>query len=140
MARINAKGVVISGLLAGLIINISEAILNMPVLGAATKAALKDRNLPEVGGGGIGIFIVGAFVLGIALVWLYTAIRPRFGPGPKTAIVAGVVVWFLAYLVPGVEIGIMGLFPPKLLAIAAVWGLAEVVLAALAGARFYTEA
>ena len=140
MARVNTKGVVIGGLLAGLIINISEAILNTAVLGAATKAALSERNLPPVGGGAIGIFVVGAFVVGIVLVWFYAAIRPRFGPGPRTAVVAGVVVWFLAYLVPGMEIGIMSLFPAKPLAIAAVWGLVEVVLAALAGAWCYTEA
>ncbi|PYS33051.1 MAG: hypothetical protein DMG14_32725 [Acidobacteria bacterium] len=34
MPRINVKGVIIGGLLAGLIINIGESILNIPVLGA----------------------------------------------------------------------------------------------------------
>ena len=43
MGRINIKGVVFGGLLAGLIINISETILNIPVLGADLEAGLKPR-------------------------------------------------------------------------------------------------
>src|SRR5437667_4515115 len=45
----------------------------------------------------IGVFVIGGFVLGVLLVWLYAAIRPRFGPGPKTSLIAGLVLWFLAY-------------------------------------------
>ena len=37
MARINTRGLVVGGLVAGLIINISEYILNEPVLGAAWR-------------------------------------------------------------------------------------------------------
>lgn len=140
MAQINMKGVVVGGLLAGLIINISEFILNMPVLGADMEAAMSALNLPPVGGGAIGVFVVGGFVMGLVLVWLYAAIRPRLGPGPKTAIVAGVVVWFLAYFWPSLGMGVMGFFPARLLTIAVVWELAEVILAALAGGWFYKEA
>ena len=31
------------------------------------------------------------FVLGLVVVWTYVAIRPRFGPGPKTALLAALV-------------------------------------------------
>jgi len=82
------KGVVIGGLLAGLIINISETILNIPVLGAQFEAAMKALNLSPPGNGPIIVFVIGGFVLGLLLVWLYAAIRPRFGDGPRTAIIA----------------------------------------------------
>jgi len=140
MARINTKGVVIAGLLAGLIINISESILNIPVLGAPMEAAMNARNLPPIGGSAIGVFIVGGFLLGVILVWLYAAVRPRLGPGPKTAIVSAVVVWFLANFWPTLGMGLMGFFPTKLLAISVVWGLGELILAALAGGWLYKEA
>ena len=140
MARINTKGVVIGGLLAGLIINISESILNIPVLGAPMEAAMNARNLPPIGGSAIGVFIVGGFLLGVILVWLYAAVRPRLGPGPKTAIVSAVVVWFLANFWPTLGMGLMGFFPTKLLAISVVWGLGELILAALAGGWLYKEA
>jgi hypothetical protein len=139
MTGMNMKRVVIGGLLAGVIINISETIMNVPVLGAQMEAALKQLNLPTVGGGAIGVFVVGAFVLGLMLVWLYAAIRPRFGPGPKTAIIAGIVLWLLAYVWPSLGMGLMGYMPAKLLTITVLWGLAEVIVAALAGGAVYKE-
>jgi MFS family permease len=140
MAQMNMKRVILGGLLAGLVINIAETILNIPVMGQQMEDALKGRNLPPVGGGAIGGFVVGAFVIGVLLVWLYAAIRPRYGAGPKTAITAGVVLWLLAYVWPSLGNGLMGFIPMKLLLVSTLWGLGEVILAALAGAAVYTEA
>jgi hypothetical protein len=109
-------------------------------MGQQMEDALKGRNLPPIGGGAIGAFVVGAFVIGVLLVWLYAAIRPRFGAGPKTAITAGVVLWLLAYVWPSLGTGLMGFIPMKLLLVSTLWGLGEVILAALAGAAVYTEA
>jgi hypothetical protein len=139
VASINIRGVVVGGLLAGLIINISEYILNEPVLGTRMAAAMTAHNLPPIGGSAIAVFVILGFVLGLLLVWLYAAIRPRFGPGPTTAAIAGVLAWFLAYFWTLVSLGVLGLFPWGLLSIALVWGLVELVAAALAGGRLYTE-
>ena len=106
--------------MAGLVINISETILNVPVMGTQMEAALAERNLPAIGGGAIGVFVIGSFVIGIVLAWLYAAIRPRLGPGPRTAVAAGVLVWFLAYLWPQLGLGLMGFMPAKLLMVSAV--------------------
>jgi hypothetical protein len=140
MGRINTKSVVVGGLLAGLVINISETILNMPVLGADLEATLRSLSLPPVGGGAIGIFVLGGFGLGVLLVWLYAGMRPRFGAGPSTAIKAAVAVWLLAYVWPSLGLGLMGFMPARLLTIAVFWGLIEVILAALIGGWCYKEA
>jgi len=140
VARINTRGVVVGGLVAGLIINVSEYILNEPVLGARMVAALAAHNLPPVGGKAIAVFVILGFVLGLVLVWLYAAIRPRFGAGPKTAAIAGAVVWFLDYFCGSVVLGALGLFPTQLIVIALVWGLIELIVAALVGGRLYSEA
>jgi hypothetical protein len=100
---------------------------------------LQARNLPPVGGGAIAGFVILAFLLGIATVWLYAAIRPRFGAGVGTAVCAGAFVWFFAYLYGGVALGLMGLFSAKLVTITTLWGLAEIILAAIAGAWLYHE-
>jgi len=100
MPRMNVKSVFIGGLLAGLIINISETILNIPVLGAQSEAAMKALNLPPVGTGPIVVFIIGGFVLGRTLACLHAAVTPRSGPGPKTGIIAPMILWFLAYFWP----------------------------------------
>jgi len=139
VAGINTSRVVVGGLIAGLIINVSEYILNVPMYGAEMDAALKARNLAAVGGHAIAVFVTLSFVLGLLLVWLYAAIRPRFGAGPKTAASAGIVVWFLAYFWSSVSFGMLGLFPSKLLLIGLVWGLVELMVAGVVGGNFYSE-
>jgi hypothetical protein len=135
----NFGRVVIGGLVAGVVLNISEFILNMIVLGPDMAAALAKLNLPPVGGQAIGVFVAIAFALGIATIWLYAAIRPRYNPGPKTALCAGAAVWFFSYAYPSVGSMMMGFFPVHLMAIGVFWGLAEILIAAVAGAYFYKE-
>jgi hypothetical protein len=81
------------------------------------------------------------FVLGIASVWLYAAIRPRYGAGPKTAVCAGLAVWILAHLWSGVYLGagFAGLVTPRLAFLPVAWGLFEAPLGTLAGAWLYRE-
>lgn len=140
MGGINTGRVILGGLLAGLVFNIGETILNMFVLAAPMQEAMQAHNIAQPGGAVIGVFVVLGFVIGIVLVWLYAAVRPRLGPGPKTAGIVGVVAWFLIY--PGAIIGMvsMGLLPANLVVLALVWGLVELVLAALAGGWLYKEA
>lgn len=139
MANINAKSVVAGGLVAGLIINVSETILNLHVLGEQNDAALSARNLPPVGGGAIAAFIAGGFGVGLLLMWLYAAMRPRFGAGPKTAVLTALAVWLLAFAWPSLTTSLMGFLPAKLLTVTAIWGLGEIVIAALAGGWLYKE-
>ena len=139
MSKINARGVVLGGVLAGLVINISEYILNEPILGAQFAAAMTAHNLPPIGGSAIAVFLIYGFALGLVLVWLYAAIRPRFGAGPKTTAIAGVVVWFLAYFTSMLNFGAIGLLPAPLLLIGLVWGLVELIVAAIVGGWLYSE-
>jgi hypothetical protein len=136
---INTAGIVKGGLVAGLLINIGEILLNVPVAGARFDAELAARNVPPVAGLAIVIFVVMCFGLGLFLVWLYAAIRPRFGPGPLTATCAGLIVWGLAYLWAFVSLGVMGFYSWGLAMVVIAWGLVEIVLASIAGAYFYTE-
>jgi hypothetical protein len=139
VGHIDTTRVMLGGLLAGLVINISEFVLNGVVLAADMQAALARLSLPPVSGNAVAVFLLMGFVLGIAIVWLYAAIRPRFGPGPTTAAYAGLLVWFLAYVWGSVGYVVMGLFPLRLVMIGVVWGLFEVVIAAVAGAWAYRE-
>ena len=138
-STINVGRVVAGGLLCGLVINISETILNVLVVAGDMEAALKARNLPVVGMSPIVGFIVLAFLFGIATVWLYAAVRPRLGPGVKTAVITGVVVWLLAYVYSGLGMMFIGFFPTGLTIFTLVWGLVEVVVGAVAGAWAYRE-
>jgi len=136
---INWARVFAGGLLAGLVINIGEFILNEPILGAEFAEVMASMNREPPGSGAIMIFVIMGFAIGILAVWLYAAIRPRFGPGARTAVCAGLTVWALGWLVPNISFAAMGLMPAKLLVIATVWSAVEVTLATVAGAWLYTE-
>lgn len=140
MGRINMGRVILGGLLAGLIVNVSEFILNGVLLAKDMEDAMRVLNRPPMDNGMIVWFILFGFALGIVALWVYAAIRPRFGASPRTAALAAVAVWLLAYLYPSAFIGVMQLFPTKLMVIGALWGLPEIVIATVAGAWLYTEA
>lgn len=139
MKGINLGRVLIGGLAAGVVLNIGEFILNEPVLGEEWAAAMSARNLPEPGGAEIFWYVFMTFVLGLALVYLYAAIRPRYGPGVRTAIYAGLIVWFLVWLWCFGSLGIGGMFPTNIVVITLIWGLVEVPLATVVGAWLYSE-
>jgi pimeloyl-ACP methyl ester carboxylesterase len=140
MSSINMGRVVVGGLVAGLVINVSEFVLNAVVLADDMNAAMAALNRPPIDNGMIVWFVLLAFGIGMMAVWVYAAVRPRFGPGVQTAICASLVVWGLAYLYPNVTTIVLGLFPTRLMIIATVWGLVEVLVAGVAGAWIYTEA
>ncbi len=127
MAGINLSGVIKGGLLAGLLINVSEYVLNMYVVPIGGEDA----------GGSIAVWVVYAFVLGLLIAWTYASIHPRFGTGPKTAACAGVTVWILHTLLPAVGVANMGLMEFNVLALA--WTLVEMGLAGMVAGRFYGE-
>ena len=136
---INPIGVVKGGLVAGLVINVGEFLLNIPVAGEQMNQEMAARNLPTMETSTIALFVVMCFGLGLFLVWLYAAIRPRFGPGAQTAVCAGLIVWGLAYLWPSIGMAAMGMFSLGLIALSVVWGLGEVLVAAVVGAYLYQE-
>ena len=140
MAHTNRGRVILGGLLAGLVINIVEYITNGVVLkeawGQAMQALGKSADLSA---GAIVTFNVWRFLLGIAAVWLYAAIRPRYGAGPNTAIRAGLATWAVAVFLANLGNYPLGLFPTRLLVISSVVALVEIVVATLVGAWLYRE-
>jgi hypothetical protein len=139
VAGIQMGRVIAGGLVAGLIVNIGETILNVPLAGAAMEQALQARNLPPVGGGAIAYFVVMCFLLGILIVWTYAAVRPRLGPGPKTAVIVALLAWFMTLVWSGGTQVAMGVMPLRLTLLGLAWGLGEFVIASVAGARLYRE-
>lgn len=140
MAHTNRSRVILGGLLAGVVINIVEYITNGVVLRQAWSAAMQSLGKsPEFTGGAIAMFNIWGFLLGIAAVWLYAAIRPRYGMGPTTAVRAGLFAWAVAVFLPNLGNYLLHLFPVRLLVITTVVALIEVVVATVSGAWLYKE-
>ena len=139
MANINVGRVLLGGLVAGVVYNIGESILNMAILGKDIEEFSKKFSLPAIGGGFIAKMTILMFIFGIVTVFLYAAMRPRFGAGIKTAVIAGVLIWFLSFFYASFLNSAMGLFDAGLAAKGAAWELGQSVLAAIAGAWVYKE-
>lgn len=141
MAHVSWGRIIGGGLLAGLVINIVEFVMNGIVLEKMWgQAMIALGRPPQFSILTIVLFDAVGFLLGIGAVWLYAAIRPRYGAGVLTAIRAGLVVWFLAYLLPTISLYTMHLFRARLLAIGVAVGIVEIVLATVIGAWVYKEA
>ena len=99
---INTGKVVVGGLVAGLIMNVSGFVVQGMMLGprmmAEMAAVAPSLANMQPGGAEIAARVATQFIVGIMLVWIYAAIRPRFGPGPKTAMISAAVVWIFGFL------------------------------------------
>ena len=142
MGTINWGRVLLGGLAAGLVMNVGEGALHGGILGADAAQQLKAFGLAEtMQPWQLPALVAVTFVLGIASVWLYAAIRPRYGAGPKTAVCAGLAVWVLSHVWSGVYLGAgyASFVTPRLALLPVAWGLIEAPLGTLVGAWLYRE-
>ncbi len=139
---INTQKVVLGGLAAGFVMNVIDFVFNMFVVGARMKAetdAFKPGLADQMNKGSVMIsYIVMDFALGILLVWTYAAIRPRFGPGGKTAVYAAILFWLLAGIFYSGYLH-MGMMSMGLWWTFAFVGLVNFLISAWVGARLYSE-
>lgn len=100
---INTQKVVVGGLAAGVVGTLLNFPIFMYMLGPRMNAEM-DAVAPGIstkmnsGTANLVIGIGGGFVIAWLLTWLYAAMRPRLGPGPKTAAWAGFVVWLCGFV------------------------------------------
>ena len=142
MTKTNMARVVLGGILAGIVLNILGFIVDGVMLAPQWNAAMSalgkngELSINQI----VGFNILG-FCYGIGVVWLYAAIRPRYGAGPKTAVTAGLALWVAGVLLPNIGfMSVNGLFPTNLTLMTTIGGLVECVASALAGAAVYKEA
>ena len=140
MGKINMGRVLLGGLLAGIIIDAFEGVLNGVVLADRMAEYLRSINKPGAFSTSqlIWFNLIG-LAFGIAAVRLYAVARPRFGAGPATAVRAGIALWVIGFLLPGIINVVGGLAPLNLTLIALAVQIVETVVAALAGAALYKE-
>ena len=135
----NWKRIILGGLVAGLVLNVGEFVIE-PLMGRHMETFFSRLGLPVPGESAMIALAGGAFLIGIITVWLYAAIRPRYGAGAQTAICAGITVWLLSCLLPNVALYAFGVIgSASLFWLWSVWPLVESVVAALAGAWLYRE-
>lgn len=75
---------------------------------------------------------------GIMSVWLYAAIRPRYGPGPKTAVIVGIAM-FLPTSAVDLFWASTGFVPTRGLMVPLLVWLPILIVVAMSGAWLYRE-
>lgn len=139
MHGIDLKRVALGGAVAGLVMDAGEYLLHGVLLESRWRAARQARGLEGYGPGDAAISAGMVFVLGLVVVWTYAALRPRFGPGPRTALRAGFLVWVLVWLWAFLANVVWDFLPSDIFRIAIAWGFFEVMIASLVGAKIYRE-
>ncbi len=144
MGRIAWGRVVLGGLVASALWWVFEGLVQGVILGQEWNAALEGLGVSEEEMAGTRttfmlLVTIWSLLAGIVGVWLYAAIRPRYGPGPKTAMIAGIALWVMIYLAPTMIDYAFRLWPTKLMTIPLVTSFFESILATLAGAWLYRE-
>jgi hypothetical protein len=140
MSGVNVQRWLLGGIVAGVLIWVLEGLAGLAYM-ADMRAALEAHGLSvAMGGVTLGISVVVSLISGLTLTFFYVAARPRFGPGPKTAVLVAFALWVGGYLLSLLGYQMLGLFPRGLLVLWGVTGLLEMILAALVGAWIYREA
>ena len=141
MGKINWGRVVLGGVLWSVVYNMLVAVWIPFFLRIGWAPALEKllgrpfHTTPEW----IVFFLVLSLIAGIFSIWFYAAIRPRYGPGPKTAAYAGLALWLSVKLLPTLAWGWLLELPTRLVALDVVAGLVFIVAATLVGAWPYKE-
>jgi hypothetical protein len=140
MGKINMGRVIVVGIVAGLAADVLGYLVDGILLAPQWADGMKALGHANFSSNQWIWFNLLGLVGGIVLIWIYAAIRPRFGAGAKTAIYAGLAVWVAGVLLPNLSfMWFGGLFSHQLALMTTLGGLVEIVAGALAGAALYQE-
>jgi hypothetical protein len=143
MGKINWARVILGGIVAGMVAAVLTGVLWLlgsarwvPVVQPHVAVIQPGQSIPNSG------FLVSSaitgLVLSIVMTWLYAAIRPRYGAGPKTAAIAGLALYLFAVGSDAIWIPMTGF--PKEAAVEMIVGCLPIfIIAAMAGAAIYKE-
>ena len=142
MGQINWTRVLIGGIVAAVILFVAGVIIHGAILGADWMAWQQAGHMPLAlsHGEAIVIWIILSLVNGLTGVWIYAGIRPRYGAGATTALIAGFMLWLAGGLAAALAQYALGNVPHKVVWVGAIGGLIADLIAIVAGAYFYKEA
>jgi len=122
---------------AGAVWTVTSAISTWFV-GGAFNAAVPGNKIFAPSAGLASFLLAVNLAGGVWAMWLYAAIRPRYGAGAKTAFIAGLSWWIVSTLADATW-GSFRLVPISALVPLSLVSLPELVIASLVGAWLYKE-
>jgi hypothetical protein len=140
MAKINTGKVILGGVVAALVLNSVDFLVNGQWLAAqwAAQTAKLNPSLSMISSTSIAGYVVMDVILAMMIVWLYAAIRPRFGPGSRTATIAVLFVWVITAVFNSMFV-VGGMYSWKLICASLAGTLVGMLAAGNLGAMLYKE-
>ena len=103
----------------------------------AFKPGLGDA-METMSGGTMAGYIIMDLIIGMLLAYTYAAMRPRFGAGPKTAIITALVFWIFASILTSNYL-MMGMMSRSLWLTVGFAYLVCIIIASLVAGALYSE-
>jgi hypothetical protein len=136
----NIGKLILGGIVAGIVYFIGDGIVHglllkqhwVTILSAVNVDADTALKTPA-------IFGTYDLIKGLVAVWIYAAIRPRFGAGARTAVIAGIVTWLAAVPLPLIGLIPMKFFNAGFVGLWSAYAFVPMILGALVGAWLYRE-
>ena len=139
MGRINVARLIIGGLAAGVVANALDYVINTYLMVNEGTEMMQRLNLrADVMESSMYTWIAVDFIYGMVLVFAYVAMRPRFGPGPKTAVIAGMSFW-IAFTAVFAGLTAMGIYTQQAFMKNAALAIVSTLAPILVGAAIYRE-
>jgi len=139
--EMNYKRIVLGGLSAGVLMIVLDMLATGVLgLGQQWADAMAALGRPvHVSGSLMAVFFISYLLRGVMMMWIYAAIRPRFGAGPGTAIRAALVFWIAMAVFPDIANISFNIFPARVAVTMGIVALVELILGAMAGGWIYQE-
>ena len=136
MTRINRPRILLGGFVAFIVWTILDSLVTAWL--GHDFAAVPGNRLATPTPRFITYLLFVNLLEGISIIWLYAAIRPRYGPGAKTAVIAAFAWWSIVSLGDATWCS-FGFFPPRTVIPLMIATLPALNIATLAGAWLYRE-
>ncbi|MGD2251707.1 MAG: hypothetical protein PVF70_02210 [Anaerolineales bacterium] len=140
MNKIVFKRLVLAGLVTFLVFVAVELVVEVLIGEVVFEGALEQYHqtlaVPQWGAANKALNYLIAIVNTSMLIWLYAALRPMFGVGTKTALIAsGFMLLFVSAF--AINSANLGSYPPRIALIELGYQVLELPIALLVGAQVY---
>ena len=131
-----AGRIVLAGLAAGAVnLVLGFAFAHLSGMVETFQSILRSHGLRVIGQPSDALpHVLVRLLVGVAVTALFAAVAPRFGAGPKGALVAAGFAWAFLYAYHAWGHAHIELFPVPMAVLFATWGAVEITVTTLAGA------
>ena len=142
MSDINWGRFIVGGVIASIIVFVTDGLLHESILGSDWKAVYDNLGAASPGHNSFHMiyFVIFELGRGFGSMFLYVLMRRLYKPGPTTAALAGVAAWIAFSLTGPAQFIPLGFYSNALWLKVTAFQLVTSIVASIAGAAVYKDA